>query len=255
MNMHQALIERHGFTSTKVTLMGKHVFQKDSLLLLNIDSELVDSPDLDSYFNPQAYVFLSRHWAESGIPSLTVHTTGNFSKEAHLGGRPRELGRVNPDMMKNYLMALEKRKGDLGGYQVTVEATHHGPTSLQRPVLFVEVGSSERNWEDRHAAEVVVDALMESLAHRRGWDKVALAFGGTHYSEKFNRLLIEDEVALGSIAPKYVLGDVDGEMFGQMIQKSTRSPRYAAIDWKGMGKHKERILALVRQFALEVIRL
>ena len=47
--------------------------------------EIVTPPNLDSYFNPQAYIFLSRHRAESGIASLTVHTTGNFKDEAILG--------------------------------------------------------------------------------------------------------------------------------------------------------------------------
>jgi D-aminoacyl-tRNA deacylase len=255
MNMVQRLVERHGFTSTKIALMGKQVLQKDSLLLVNLDTELVHAPNLDEYFNPQGYVFLSRHRAESGIASLTVHNTGNFSTEAELGGRPRELGRVNPDLLKSYFIALKKRQSELKDYEVTLEATHHGPTSLMKPVMFVEIGSGESNWKDERAGAVVVDALMEALSNQRSWDKVALAFGGTHYPEKFNKLLLESDVALASVVAKYSLEHVDGEMFGQMIQKSSRSPGYAAIDWKGMGKHKEKILALARQFALEVMKL
>ncbi len=255
MNMVQRLVERHGFSSTKITLMGKQVFQKDSFLLVNLDAELVHAPNLDEYFNPLAYVFLSRHRADSGIPSLTVHTTGNFSEEAELGGRARELGRVNPDLLKNYFIALKKRQGELNDYEVTLEATHHGPTSLMKPVMFVELGPAEPNWKDERAGAVVVDALMEALSSPKSWEKVALAFGGTHYPEKFNRLLLESDVALASVAAKYSLGDVDSEMFGQMIQKSSKFPKYAAIDRKGMGRHKEKILALAKQFALEVMKL
>jgi D-aminoacyl-tRNA deacylase len=251
----KGLLKNHGFESTEITLMGHPVFQMGSLLLVTIDTELITPPDLDTYFNPQAYVFLSRHWAESGIPSLTVHTTGNFTDSPALGGGPREVGQVNPDLQKNYIRALSRRKDDVKGYEVTIEATHHGPTSLKRPVLFVELGSSEKNWGDEHAGEVVGDALIEALSQGVSWDKVALAFGGTHYPAKFNQMLLESDTALSTIVPKRYLEGVDSQMFGQMIQKTTRFPRMVALDWKGMGQNKEKILGLAEQFALEVIRL
>jgi len=253
-NIARGLVADHGFESTRVMLLGNPVFQRGSLILATIDTEIVSPPDLDTYFNPAAYVFMSRHRAESGIPSLTVHTTGNFTNEEHLGGRPREVAWINPDLQKNYLIALNKRKEQLGGYQISIEATHHGPTSLRKPVLFVELGSSEKNWGDEHAGKVIGDALMEALAERKVWDKVAIAFGGTHYPEKLNKLLIESEFALSAVVAKYYLEGVDESMLGQLIQKTTRFPRYAAMDWKGMGKHRERISELVARFALEVIR-
>ena len=85
-NIARALLHGHGFESTRIMLMGRPVFQKDSLLLATIDTEIIDPPDLDAYFNPQVYIFLSRHRAESGIPSLTVHTTGNFTDGPTSGG-------------------------------------------------------------------------------------------------------------------------------------------------------------------------
>lgn len=251
----KGLLKNHGFESTEIALMGRPVYQKGSLLLVTVETELVEPPDLDAYFNPQAYVFLSRHWAESGIPSLTVHTTGNFTEKPVLGGKPKEVGFVNPDLLKNYILALSKRREEVKGYEITIEATHHGPTSLKRPVLFVELGSSERNWGDEVAGEVVGDALMESLTEGRTWEKVSLAFGGTHYPAKFNKMLIESETSLSAIVPKHSLDGVDSAMFGQIIQKTTKFPRMVTVDWKGLGQHKEKILALADQFALEVVRL
>lgn len=250
----RGLVDHHGFESTEIELLGRPVFQNGSLLLVTIETELISPPDLDAYFNPQAYVFLSRHYAESGIPSLTVHTTGNFTGETALGGRPRKLGWVNPDLQKNYLLALDKRKGDLDGYEITIEATHHGPTSLKKPVLFVELGSSEKDWGDDRAGQVIGDALVEALTMGRSWEKVAIAFGGTHYPAKFTRLLLESDIALSSVVPKHSLDGLDSEMFGQMIQKTSRFPRYVAVDWKGLGPYKEKVMALAAQFALEVIR-
>ena len=249
-----ALIDGQGFQSTGVNLLGKPVYQKGSLLLFLYEGTIVEPPELDGYFNPQAYVFLSRHSAESGIASLTAHTVGNFGEEAKFGGRPKELGRVNPDLLKNYMVALGKRKARAEGYQVAIEATHHGPTGLAKPVLFVEIGASERNWGDSRAASIVAESLMESLTERKVWSKVALGFGGTHYPEKFCDLLAEGDMALSFVVPRYALENVDEKMVGQMLTKTSAPVRYAALDWKGLGAHKERISSLAAQFGLEVVR-
>jgi len=251
----EALVEGEGFQSTGVSLLGQPVFQRDSFLLARFEGMIVHPPPLDEYFNPQAYIFLSRHSAESGIASLTAHTTGNFSADAKFGGSGKELGRADPSLLKNYLIALWKCRGEVKEYEITMEATHHGPTSLQKPVLFVELGSSEKYWGDRKAASVVGRALMESLREKNIWSKVAIGFGGTHYPEKFTKLLIEGDMAFAFVAPKYALGEVDEKMIGQMIQRSTAPVRYAALDWKGLGPHKERLVSLVRKYGLEEIRL
>jgi len=249
-----ALIDGQGFESTGVNLLGKPVYQKGSFLLAFFEGMIVDPPDLDEYFNPQAYVFLSRHSAESKIPSLTAHTTGNFSREARFGGVGRELGRVDPALLKNYLVSLAKRKDRISKYQVTIEATHHGPTSLQKPVLFVELGSSEEFWGDREAAIVVAEALVESLTEKTIWSRVAIGFGGTHYPEKFTKMMIEEDVAFSFIAPKYALKEIEERMFGEMLQRTNAPVRQAVLDWKGLGPHKDRIVGLVSQFGLEMVR-
>src|SRR5206468_3107064 len=252
-NLARELVENQGFASTRIAFRGRALHQKDSLLLATIDEEIIRPPNLDDYFNPQAYIFLSKHRAKSGVPSLTAHTTGNFG-EAELGGNPREIARVNPDLLKNYLISLTKQGEAVSGYQVTAEATHHGPTSLNKPVLFVEIGSDEENWKDRDAAKAVASALLQSLREARSWDKVAVGFGGTHYPEKFNKLLLEDEFAFAAIVPKYALQEVDSALFGQILQKSTKLPRYALLDWKGLGPKKDKIVSLVGQSGLEAGR-
>ena len=231
------------------------MYQKGPLLLVMFDRDIVHPPPLDEYFNPQAYIFLSKHSAESGIPALTAHTTGNFSEESKHGGNGRELSRVNPALLKNYIMAMAEREKRVPRYQVTIEATHHGPTSLAKPVLFVEIGATEKDWKDKEAASVVAEALVESLEKPRVWEKTAMGFGGTHYPAKFNQFLRESDTALSFIVPKYSLEHLDETMMGQMIQKTAAPVRYAAIDWKGMGPQKERVLELIQQFGLEIVRL
>ena len=249
-----AMVTEQGFASTGIGLLGKPVYQRGSLLLSFFEGPIVSPPDLDSYFNPQAYVFLSRHSAESGIPSLTAHTPGNFSSEALAGGAGRELGRGDAGLLKDYMMALWKRRERVPSYEITLEATHHGPTSLSKPVMFVELGSSERNWGDRGAAAVVAESLVDALTHRNLWGKVAIGFGGTHYPKKFNEAVAEGDLAVSFIAPKYALEHVDDKMVGQMIQRTNAPVRYALIDWKGLGPHKDKVMKLVAQFGLEVVR-
>lgn len=247
-------LEAEGFESTGVKLLGHPVYQRGPYLLARFEGMIIHPPGLDEYFNPQAYIFLSRHSAESGIPSLTAHTTGNYGGEADYGGAPRELGRADPALLKNYLMALWRHRGEVPGYQLTMEATHHGPTSLQKPVLFVELGSSEKHWGDTGAARVVAASLMESLAEKRIWSNVAIGFGGTHYSEKFTKLTIEGDVAFSFVAPKHSLGNIDASMVGQMLQRTNAPVRSAFLDWKGLGSHKEKVVGLVKQFGLEEVR-
>jgi D-aminoacyl-tRNA deacylase len=254
MTIARALIDDFGFSSTGVSLLGKPVYQNGSLLLAFFDGAIVSPPDLDEFFNPQAYIFLSTHRAESGIPALTAHTTGNFSGEAEVGGNGRELGRADPALVKNYLRALAAKKGEVTGYEITMEATHHGPTSLKKPVMFVEVGATEKEWKDMHAAAVVGGALLESLSRKEIWIKVALGLGGTHYPRKFTEMSIDSDIAFSFVAPKHALEHVDEAMFGQMLQRTAAPVRYAVVDWKGLGPHKQRILGLASQFGLEVIR-
>ncbi len=155
MTMASALIKNHGFESTGISFGSSPLYQSGSVIMATMDSDIIHPPDLDAYFRPQAYIFLSTHRSESGIPSLTVHTTGNFTDKEVLGARPREVGAIDPDLQKNYFIALNERRSRLDGYEITIEATHHGPTSLRRPVLFVELGSSENQWRDEHLWEEV----------------------------------------------------------------------------------------------------
>ena len=46
-------------------------------------------------------------------------------------------------------------------FQITIEATHHGPTHLKKPSIFVEIGTTESQWNDESlcssVAKLVVD--------------------------------------------------------------------------------------------------
>lgn len=247
------LIEAHGFERVEHEL---EVYSNQMLDLLLAEQEALTLDWLDERFSPEYYVFLSRHRSESEIPTLTCHTTGNFSGSNEMGGRPKELAYTYPSLQKHYMRTLWKERPRLPEYQMVIEATHHGPTALSRPILFVEIGSSERQWNDRSAIAVVCEAVMEAIKTlRRYGDVVGIGLGGTHYPSKFNELLIDSEYALAAVASKHMLPHVDRSMLEQMISKSIEEVRYVFLDWKGLGKEKERLSNLVKELGLEIIKL
>jgi len=67
-------------------------------------------------------------------------------------------------------------------------------------------------------------------------------------------VMIEEEMAVSYVAPKHALEHVDEAMVGQMIQRTAAPVKYALLDWKGLGLHKEKVQRLASQFGLEVVR-
>lgn len=245
---------RKSFSSTGIVFGKEYVYSRRNLLLVYIEEEPIYPPDLDKFFNPYAYIFLSRHSSSLNIPSITCHSTGNIDK-AKLGGRNHEIGRTEPSIIKNFMIFINRFKSELPHYSLTLEATHHGPTSLIKPCLFIEIGSTEKEWEDSEAAKIVCEALLACLENGSIWDNVALAIGGTHYPDKFNRILLETKYAISYVVPKYALKFLNENIVDQMITKSTVHAKYAILDWKGLGEEKQRVIDLIKGKNLEIIKI
>lgn len=214
---------------------------------------IVFTDDIDRFFRADRIIFVSRHYAESGMPSLTAHFTGNIGK-ADFGGNPGEIARFSPALLKNYLQNLKEVSADISTtYSITLEATHHGPTSLEEPVLFVELGSTPDQWRDTRGAEKISLALMSALKSDRSFEKCAICLGGTHYPSKFNDLEFDSDVALGPIIPKYALEFFTPAILKQVLEKSDQPIRFALLDKKGLGKFKNEIIKAVDELGLEKI--
>jgi D-aminoacyl-tRNA deacylase len=203
-----------------------------------------------------SYIFLSKHVSESGIPTLTCHCTGNYADNPY-GGNRREIAISYPYLQKQYLMQITNAKSSIPGYDIVIEATHHGPTSLKKPVLFIEIGSTEWQWIDRNATSFVCNCLLNIIGNRLGkrCEKVGIGLGGTHYPIKFNKLLLRSEFGLAAVATKYDLKSIDENMLKQMIAKSIEEVNYIVVDWKGLGKEKKRIMELVEDTGLNVLKI
>ena len=84
--------------------------------------------------------------------------------------------------------------------------------------------------------------------------KVGIALGGTHYPQKFNKLLLESNIGLAAVASKHNLEAIDEEMLDQMTEKSLEKVTHVVLDSKGLGRHKDMILKVLSDSPLELYR-
>ncbi len=198
--------------------------------------------------NSDTYIFASRHVSESGKPTLCVHAPGNWS-QALAGGNPRELAWTNACLMKSLLIELKKEKEEKKlDYDVTMECTHHGPTHLHKPCVFIEVGSSEKQWNDLEAIDAVVSAILR--APKVNWTP-CVGFGGGHYPILLTRIQLGTEYALGHIWPKYE--NLDFEMIKQAVKKCHAEK--LIIDWKGTNEEQHAMITeAAEKLGLELLR-
>ncbi len=228
-----------------------------NLNLVVTDEELIHLKNIEkSEFQNSVLIFLSKHASKSKIPTLTSHFTGNFSIDNSLGGAPSEIGVAYPSFQKVYMKNLYSMKNSLPKYDLTIEASHHGPTSSSNPILFIEIGSSEEEWSNKKTAKLVCECLIQTIQNvsekaNVEESEIAIGLGGNHYPQKFNNLILTSNIAFASIASKHNLRFISNEMLEQMGGKSIEKVTSIYIDKKGMGSEKDRILSLLRTQELE----
>lgn len=232
---------------------GRPLLRKGDIWVAATSVGQVEAEHLDEHFDPEYYVFVSRHRSASNERTLTVHATGNLGDEALVGGRPRELALTAPEAMKAGLNALTRIKEAEGlDYKVSMETTHHGPTSLKRPVLFVEVGSTEEEWNDQAAVEVVAEAALACAENRDALPK-GIGVGGGHYAPRHTQFMLHSGAALGHLIPTYAIPGLELDLFRDAAVKSGAS--FCFFDWKGMKKaERDKIKGFCNDLGLEILR-
>lgn len=221
--------------------------------LIIIPTPAISADWLEEKYHYDGFVFLSKHAAESGVLALTCHSTGNFS-EAKFGGKDRQVAVPHPSLQKRYLQKLWENKKEFSDFQITIEATHHGPTALNKPVIFIEIGTTQKQWTDVNLCNKVAKLVVDTMKEESKEFPVALCFGGTHYPEKFTKELLEGELALGTVIPKHALDFLDAELFSHILDRN-KMAKTALLDWGGLGPSKQKVLDFLEKTNLEVIRL
>lgn len=221
--------------------------------LLIIPTPAISADWLEEKFSYDGFVFLSKHAAESGVLALTCHSTGNFS-EAKFGGNNRQVAIPHPHLQKSYLQKLWQNRNDFSEFQITIEATHHGPTNLNKPSIFIEIGTTEKQWNDSGLCNSIAKIVIEIMKSEQKLNPVAICFGGTHYPDKFTKELLHGKFALGTVIPKHALDFLDDELFSHILDRNNMA-KTALLDWGGLGQNKQKVLDLLNNTNLEVIKL
>ncbi len=238
-NIKEQILKNYVFTETS-TFEGAPLYTADvngkNVTLITLNRESVTAQDLPEKF-PEAKLitFISRHSSQSGKPTLTVHTPGNFAA-AELGGESRSVSVAPAVAMQTALRALAyyKEQLDIFHYEISYECTHHGP-SLKVPTMFVELGSSEEQWADAKAAEAVANSAMTAVAtFSEHSSSAVLGIGGTHYNQRFTTMALIGAATFGHMIPKYAVAAVDANVIKQCVERTLEHVPLALLDWKGI---------------------
>jgi D-aminoacyl-tRNA deacylase len=190
-------------------------------------------------------IFASRHASESGKPTLTAHVPGEPNK--------RELAIASPPTLKSALRELIAARDELRlPYEVSLEATHHGPTELKVPVTFVEIGSSLTEWRDKVAAEAAARAIMAAATSPIN-GRQAIGLGGPHYAPRHTQVVLETDVCVGHVLPKYVT--IDEELVKHAIDRTSGGVEFLSLDWKGLdSSQRQHLQQIANKLGVRAVR-
>ncbi|MFW9823042.1 MAG: D-aminoacyl-tRNA deacylase [Candidatus Thorarchaeota archaeon] len=227
---------------------------KEPLIFLN--NLKLDNIEL----NPDFLIFASRHTSKTARPAFLVHTTGNWGKEVEFGGEPQSLSLSSALLLKAGFISFNETKlfPPLSDFSVDIEVTHHGPTSLEIPLIFMELGSSKEDWKITEAGKIVARVILKTIYRYTEYkklknQKIGLGFGGTHYAPNFNRLIEKNNIAISFICPKYYIQDLIRDMILQMIHNTSENVDYFIIDWKGTNSaDKTHLIPLLEDFDIPI---
>lgn len=246
-NIRDHLLEGGEWIDTGSAFRGHPMHQRGYDMLVQVDGPTIHdealSDDLVATGWPIAAVwFLSRHRAESGQPSLTVHPIGNHGA-ARFGGMAKTLSPAAPRDMGALLRRLKVHRGGTDmPHQVTYEATHHGPL-MAIPSLFVEIGSDDTWYTDRRSGQAVAAAVTDVLdgAGAAGRDvPIAVGVGGGHYVPRQTDKALDGELDFGHFLPAYgVTEDAGPQVLGRCID--------ATPGCRGVYMHKKGLKGWQRQ--------
>jgi len=259
-NIKECLLSLFSFENTG-QYRNYPVYSYINLDLYTIDIGTVFADNLDKGIDADIFIFATRHQSKEGIHSLSCHSPGNFGK-AEYGGKDSELCVAPARMLKKAYLELLSYSDLVPDHNITLEATHHGPI-INKPVMFIEIGSTEEHWGNKVAGEIIAKTIVKITSDEivEGehvnddvGGRVAFAIGGPHYCNNFNKDLERSDIMIGHICPKYALINLDKGMIEKAIARTYEKVDCILLDWKGLGREKERLKKIFEEIKIEVIR-
>ncbi|MFX1296545.1 MAG: D-aminoacyl-tRNA deacylase [Promethearchaeota archaeon] len=259
-NIKEKLLEIGNFKEASKEFEGNIIYEetKTQVPIITTNRKLIETDHLNRFFKTDLFIFASKHKSESERPSLLVHAPGNFGDDNSYGGNVRELALTSATVIKQVLIDLTRKRDETQlEYEVTSEVTHHGPTNLDAPCVFIELGSNEIFWRDPQGARIVAEIILNLInkSSQKSNLKYAIGFGGPHYATNFNKVQLNTNYAISHIAAKYVLDTITKELVIQAINKTVENISYAIFDWKGMVKaHRDKIIKILNDLGIEILK-
>ncbi|KAG5229903.1 D-aminoacyl-tRNA deacylase [Salix suchowensis] len=221
-----------GPASALLAMPGWHTgppcsFVNKEVRLIKLDNFLVKEDYLDKRWEEATgelvdeIIFLSKHVASSNRPALTVHPIGTpHIREGEVlfaGGKPGWAALPNPRIgpWLRLLRTIAESHKLTPEFEVTLEATHHGPLT-NSPTMFVEIGSTEEYWRRQDAAQAIALLVWRGLGlgggiaegdwgRNGGSNKILFGIGGGHYAPRHMDIVIKDGVWVGHLLSGYTL--------------------------------------------------
>jgi D-aminoacyl-tRNA deacylase len=203
-------------------------------------TENINAEKLNQY---DFIIFASKHstHSEEKQKTLSVHAPGNF-REANLGGIMGKVSVTSALFNKFLFQKLNEKvkEHNLKDFNVTMEATHHGPL-IDKPCVFIEIGSDENEWRSSRAGFVIAKTIQETILEFElsPYKEIAVGIGGPHYCPGFNKLQLNSNVAFSHIIPGYAL-PITEEFVKECISKTAETLDFVVLDWKGLGNSEIR---------------
>jgi len=199
----------------------------------NLDLEKIDKYDF--------IIFASKHKSEKKEKTLSIHAPGNW-RNAELGGEKGKICKTSALFQKQIFEKLKSNSKlhNLKDYKVTLECTHHGPL-IDKPCIFIEIGSTEIEWEDRRSGFVIAKTIRDIIQDfkENPHNEISVGIGGPHYCPNFNKIQLNSNIALSYIIPQYAL-PLTEEMVKEALDKTEEEVDFALLDWKGLGNSEQR---------------
>lgn len=213
--------------------------------LINEGVIYTENLDLEKLNKYDFIIFASKHKSEKKQKTFSIHAPGNW-RNADFGGENQKICKTSALFQKQMFEKLKSNseKYELKDYEITLECTHHGPL-INKPCIFIEIGSSETEWKSRKAAFVVAKTISETIEQfkENPYNEIAIGIGGPHYCPNFNKIQLNSNIAISHILPQYAL-PLSEEMVKQALEKTDEEVDFALLDWKGLGNAEQRKQAL-----------
>ena len=142
-------------------------------------------------FQIERVLFLSRHKAASGVPTLTVHPIGNYGAAA-FGGRQGELVLSDPKLMTALLIKLTESAKELPSKCPSRPPTMAPGSANPPPISRSAAGRTTGGHEG--AARAIASAVLEAVPLD---DPIAIGVGGGHYAPRFSEVCLTKRISFG----------------------------------------------------------